>query len=30
MFNDEGNPAAIDEPVKDGPITHFLKIADYA
>ena len=30
MFNDEGNPAAIDEPVKDYPITHFLKIADYA
>lgn len=30
MFNDEGNPAAIDEPVKDYPITHFLKIAEYA
>jgi len=30
MFNDEGNPAAIDEPVKDFPITHFLKIAEYA
>jgi hypothetical protein len=30
MFNDKGNPAAIDEPVKDYPITHFLKIADYA
>ena len=30
MFNDQGNPAAIDEPVKDYPITHFLKIADYA
>jgi len=29
MFNDEGNPAAIDEPVKDYPITHFLKIAEY-
>ena len=29
MFNDEGNPAAIDEPVKDFPITHFLKIAEY-
>ena len=30
MFNDEGNHAAIDEPVKDFPITHFLKIAEYA
>lgn len=30
MFNDEGNPAAIDEPIKDFPITHFLKIAEYA
>ena len=30
MFNDEGNPAAIDEPVKDFPITHILKIAEYA
>ena len=30
MFNDEGKPAAIDEPVKDYPITHFLKIAEYA
>ena len=30
MFNDEGNPAAIDEPVKDFPITHFLKIAEHA
>ena len=30
MFNDEGNPAAIDEPVRDYPITHFLKIAEYA
>ena len=30
MFNDEGNPAAIDEPVKDYPITHFLKIVEYA
>lgn len=26
MFNDEGNPAAIDEPVKDFPPTHFLKL----
>ena len=30
LFNDEGNPAAIDEPVRDYPITHFLKIAGYA
>lgn len=28
MFNDQGNPAAIDEPVKDYPVTHFLKIAE--
>jgi hypothetical protein len=27
--NDEGNPGVIDEPVKDFPITHFLKIAEY-
>lgn len=26
MFNDEGNAAAIDEPVKDFPIIHFLKL----
>jgi hypothetical protein len=26
IFNDEGNPAAIDEPVKDYPLTHFLKL----
>ena len=30
LFNDEGNPAAIDEPIRDYPITHFLKIAEYA
>jgi hypothetical protein len=24
MFNDEGNPAAIDEPIKDYPVMHFL------
>jgi phosphoserine aminotransferase len=29
MFNDEGHPAAIDEPVKDYPVMHFLKLADY-
>lgn len=29
MFNDEGNPAAIDEPVKDYPVISFLKLADY-
>lgn len=26
IFNDEGNPAAIDEPVKDFPPIHFLKL----
>jgi len=30
MFNDEGNAATIDEPIKDYPVTHFLKLADYA
>lgn len=29
MFNDEGNPAAIDEPVKDYPVMHFLRLAEY-
>ncbi len=28
LFNDEGNPAAIDEPVKDYPSVHFLKLSD--
>jgi len=28
MFNDEGNAAAIDEPVKDFPIIHFLKLGE--
>jgi hypothetical protein len=28
LFNDENNPAAIDEPVKDFPLIHFLKLAD--
>ena len=28
LFNDEGNPAAIDEPVKDFPLIHFLKLSD--
>lgn len=28
LFNDKNDPAAIDEPVKDFPLTHFLKIAD--
>ncbi len=28
MFNDEGNAAAIDEPVKDYPLIHFLKLGD--
>jgi hypothetical protein len=26
FFNDEGNPAAIDEPVKISPLIHYLKI----
>jgi len=26
MFNDEGNAASIDEPIKDFPMTHFLKL----
>jgi hypothetical protein len=26
LFNDEGHEAAIDEPVKDYPLTHFLKL----
>lgn len=26
LFNDEGNAAAIDEPVKDYPLIHFLKL----
>lgn len=26
LFNDEGNPAAIDEPVKDYPPVHYLKL----
>lgn len=28
LFNDEGNPAAIDEPVKDFPLAHFLKLGE--
>ena len=28
MFNDEGNAAAIDEPVKDYPLVHFLKLSE--
>jgi hypothetical protein len=26
MFNDEGNSGAIDEPVRDFPLSHFLKL----
>ncbi len=26
MFNDEGNAATIDEPIRDFPMTHFLKL----
>jgi hypothetical protein len=29
MFNDEGDPAAIDEPIKDFPLVHFLKLGEY-
>jgi hypothetical protein len=28
LFNDEGQPAAIDEPVKDYPLVHFLKLGE--
>jgi SAM-dependent methyltransferase len=28
LFNDEGNVAAIDEPVKDFPLIHFLKLGE--
>ncbi len=28
LFNDENNPAAIDEPVKDYPLIHFLKLGE--
>jgi hypothetical protein len=28
LFNDEGNAAAIDEPVKDYPLIHFLKLGE--
>lgn len=28
MFNDEGKAAAIDEPVKDFPLIHFLKLGE--
>lgn len=28
MFNDEGNAAAIDKPVKDYPLIHFLKLGE--
>lgn len=28
LFNDEGNPADIDEPVKDFPLIHFLKLSE--
>lgn len=30
LFNDQNEPAAIDEPVKEFPLVHFLKLADYA
>lgn len=28
MFNDEGDAAAIDEPIKDFPLVHFLKLGE--
>ncbi|MFN4146883.1 MAG: SAM-dependent DNA methyltransferase [Runella sp.] len=28
LFNDQGNAAAIDEPVKDFPLVHFLKLGE--
>lgn len=28
LFNDEGNVAAIDEPLKDFPLIHFLKLGE--
>jgi hypothetical protein len=28
MFNDEGTAAAIDEPIKDFPLIHFLKLGE--
>ncbi|GAB4129892.1 MAG: type III restriction endonuclease subunit M [Raineya sp.] len=28
LFDDEGNAAAIDEPVKDYPLVHFLKLSE--
>jgi hypothetical protein len=28
MFNDEGNEAAIDEPIRDYPLIHFLKLGE--
>ena len=28
LFNDEGQPAAIDEPVKDFPLVHFFKLGE--
>ena len=28
LFNDEGNAAAIDEPVKEFPLIHFLKLSE--
>ena len=28
LFNDEGTAAAIDEPIKDFPLVHFLKLGE--
>ena len=28
LFNDQGDAAAIDEPIKDFPLVHFLKLGE--
>lgn len=28
LFNDEGNTATIDEPIKDFPLIHYLKLGE--
>jgi len=28
LFNDEGSAASIDEPIKEFPLMHFLKLAE--
>jgi hypothetical protein len=29
LFNDEGTAASIDEPIKDFPLVHFLKLGEH-